>query len=867
MSNFELQGTRLSDSSEDESSVVESEPSRKRLHSEFILDGTESSEDESSLEPPRKRVRNLDGTDRSSTDHSLPVDDFQLSDDEDSPVQHTETNLMDNMVKLAKSESFFDPKGQKMMERMGYRAGHGLGKHGQGRVDPVEMSLHRGRRGLGLHIKGLEAATLKWNSNLEVISVEETVSWLEDMSHETLTQDVLHAWIKEGSKKETIDDETNFCDPNLLKNVLDSKSVFDKLQPEEMQRARTRSNPFETIRGAFFLNRAAMKMANMDRVFDFMFTKPKGEHNEEVVGPSDLLYFADVCAGPGGFSEYVLWRRSWKAKGFGFTLKHENDFRLQDFYAGPCETFEPHYGHNGVDGDGDIYKPDNITDFSKFVMDHTHNIGVHFMMADGGFSVDGKENIQEILSKQLYLCQFLVALLIVRKGGNFVCKLFDLFTPFSVGLVYLMYKSFQRISIHKPNTSRPANSERYIICQWKREDCKDIADYLYHVNELLCKFSSASNSNRDIVEVVPLEVLTSDDNFFNYIVCSNNSLGERQVVNLVKIAAFCRDTNLVETQQAEMKRQCLSYWEVPDKVRTAPPRVAPETKCDDILKKIKAGPSGLLSAKESELGPEILEHVFKSVYDWHCIVLGSSRDKKDCSFYLGLGRNRVFRLDGNRWLKVDHLELSPDTLLYGEIVMELRGEGRSQCKFTTLHIIDAIFLGGIDISGEHLTLRNKLCSQFAEALNKDSRLDLTSIHVKKLYDLEFVEEIFDKLNQRMIKGTGGSYRLAYETGDRFFLPHGLMFLKATQEPWMRHMSRSTHLHYYFSPFKKDSKFDKDRPKEACSSTLNCFKNRHIWWWEQGVKVHDSHTAEQGKLQRDQLLSFVHRKCIHRTEMR
>jgi hypothetical protein len=51
-----------------------------------------------------------------------------------------------------------------------------------------------------------------------------------------------------------------------------------------------------------------------------------------------------VCAGPGGFSEYVLWRRCWKAKGFGFTLKNENDFRLQDFYAGPCESFEPHYG-------------------------------------------------------------------------------------------------------------------------------------------------------------------------------------------------------------------------------------------------------------------------------------------------------------------------------------------------------------------------------------------------------------------------------------------------------------------------------------------------------------------------------------------
>ncbi|PNF43830.1 Cap-specific mRNA (nucleoside-2'-O-)-methyltransferase 1 [Cryptotermes secundus] len=861
MSNFELQGTRLSESSEDESS----EPPRKRLYSKFTLDGTESSADESS-KPARKRLHStftLDGTDRSSTDHSLPDDDLQLSDEE------TETSLMDNMVKHIKSERFCDPKGQKMMERMGYREGHGLGKHGQGRVAPVEMSHQRGRRGLGLHIKGLEAATLQWDSSLEVISVEESVSWLENKVHEIFTRDILNGWIKEGSKKMRIDDETKFCDPNLLRNVLSSKNVFDKLDPEEMRKARTRSNPFETIRGGFFLNRAAMKMANMDRVFDFMFTNPKDEHNEEIVGPHDLLYFADVCAGPGGFSEYVLWRRSWKAKGFGFTLKGKNDFRLQDFYAGPCETFEPHYGCKGMDGDGDIFNPDNISVFSKFVMDHTHNLGVHFMMADGGFSVEGQENIQEILSKQLYLCQFLVALLIVRTGGHFVCKLFDLFTPFSVGLVYLMYKSFQRISIHKPNTSRPANSERYIICQWKREDCNIIADYMYHVNEQLCKFGSTSN--KDIVEVVPLEVLTSDHNFFNYIVHSNNSLGERQVVNLVKVAAFCKDTNLVEPQQAELKRQCLSFWEVPDKARTAPPRVAPEAKCNEILKKTKVGSSGLLSAKESELGPEILENVFKSVYDWHCIVLGASRDlRQDCSFYLGLGRNRVFRLDGSRWFKVENLELSPDTLLYGEIVKELKGEGRSQRKVSTLHIIDAISLGGTDISGEHLTLRMKLCAKFAEALNKESRPDLIPIRVKKLHDLECVEAVFSKLTQRMTKGAGGSYRLVYnveESDDRFFLPGGLMFFKATQEPWMRHMSRSTLHTYYGSPHVRESLYDRDRPKEACSSTMSCFKNRYVWWWEQGVKVHDAHTAEEGKLHRDQLVSFVHRKCIRRTKTR
>jgi len=66
------------------------------------------------------------------------------------------------------------------------------------------------------------------------------------------------------------------------------QSVFDKLDPEELRKARARSNPFETIRGGFFLNRAAMKMANMDRVFDFMFTKPKDEHDVSI--PVFLLF-------------------------------------------------------------------------------------------------------------------------------------------------------------------------------------------------------------------------------------------------------------------------------------------------------------------------------------------------------------------------------------------------------------------------------------------------------------------------------------------------------------------------------------------------------------------------------------------------
>lgn len=87
------------------------------------------------------------------------------------------------------------------------------------------------------------------------------------------------------------------------------------MDDEDLRHARFRSNPYETIGSVIFLNRAAVKMANIDAVFDFNFTNPKKQNGEDAVDKKEILYFADVCAGPGGFSEYVLYRKGWRAKG------------------------------------------------------------------------------------------------------------------------------------------------------------------------------------------------------------------------------------------------------------------------------------------------------------------------------------------------------------------------------------------------------------------------------------------------------------------------------------------------------------------------------------------------------------------------
>ena len=74
------------------------------------------------------------------------------------------------------------------------------------------------------------------------------------------------------------------------------------LEEEELRKARSRSNPFETIRGAFFLNRAAMKMANMDAVFDFMFTDPRNEDGVRFFflssGPFNLSIMSEILCRP-----------------------------------------------------------------------------------------------------------------------------------------------------------------------------------------------------------------------------------------------------------------------------------------------------------------------------------------------------------------------------------------------------------------------------------------------------------------------------------------------------------------------------------------------------------------------------------------
>ena len=121
--------------------------------------------------------------------------------------------------------------------------------------------------------------------------------------------------------------------------------------------------------------------------------------------------------------------------------------------------------------------------------------------------------------------------------------------------------------------------------------------------------------------------------------------------------------------------------------------------------------TSFLSINPAQLMEFNIENAFLSLYDWFCMPCGtkprSDDDKKHATFYMGVGRSNVYKYTKNSWLSVDDIgiELPPNTLVNAEVVYEMTKEFIYQQKVLALHIIDAFYLGGVDISKKYLRSR------------------------------------------------------------------------------------------------------------------------------------------------------------------
>jgi len=176
---------------------------------------------------------------------------------------------------------------------------------------------------------------------------------------------------------------------------------------------------------------------------------------------SSKFIFAHLAEGPGGFMEatYNYMKKINKTNNYyyGITLKPTNEYvpdwnKIKKIFENDKKV---HIDY------GNLYIYEDVM---KYILKFKSNKAT-LVTSDGGFDYSTNFNGQELNSCQIIYSEIIIALNILDYGGCFIVKVFDLFSITSCQMISLVLENFEKINIYKPETSRPANSEKYLICQ------------------------------------------------------------------------------------------------------------------------------------------------------------------------------------------------------------------------------------------------------------------------------------------------------------------------------------------------------------------------------------------------------------------
>lgn len=198
------------------------------------------------------------------------------------------------------------------------------------------------------------------------------------------------------------------------------------------------------------LSRSYFKMIEIMNTFHINYTEP--------------ITSFHLAEGPGGFIEALVKLRNSKEDTYiGMTLLDENRKFANIPAWKKSEQFFKTYSNvkleNGKDGTGDILSLENFKYVTK-----KYNSTVDFITADGGFDFSIDFNQQESFIGKLLFAQVAYALCIQKYKGKFILKIFDCFMQHTIDILYILSSFYEKVYIMKPQTSRYANSEKYIVC-------------------------------------------------------------------------------------------------------------------------------------------------------------------------------------------------------------------------------------------------------------------------------------------------------------------------------------------------------------------------------------------------------------------
>ena len=232
-----------------------------------------------------------------------------------------------------------------------------------------------------------------------------------------------------------------------------------------------------------------------------------------------------LAEGPGGFIEAMTYLRfNSKDHYYGMTLIDNSNNNIPGWKKSELFLQKNQNIHieRGADNTGNLYNPENY----KYCLEK-HGNSMHFITGDGGFDFTINYNHQESLALRLILTQVAYAIGMQAKGGTFVLKMFDLFSKASIDILYILASFYKSVYIIKPNTSRIANSEKYVVCSdFKYEQTKEIS------NKFLSILYVLNNMKFKDILISRLLDININYKFINTIEEINAIIGQQQIANI-----------------------------------------------------------------------------------------------------------------------------------------------------------------------------------------------------------------------------------------------------------------------------------------------------------------------------------------------
>lgn len=212
---------------------------------------------------------------------------------------------------------------------------------------------------------------------------------------------------------------------------------------------------------------------------------------------------------------------------------------------------------NGADNTGDLNNLENVDYIDKNIKNK-----FYLITCDGGFDEGINFNNKEQLHYQLILNEIYSSIKLQKHDGHFILKMFDIFTDTSIHLLYLLSLCYETVHIYKPKTSRPTNSEKYIICKNFRLDESFKKHLIPNLTDLIqtLKLTKTKYTYFTLFTEIPQD-------FIDKIKNANSTLLNKQCDFLKNAINLCNDQEFLNTydnmlsKSLEDRRQIFHEWE------------------------------------------------------------------------------------------------------------------------------------------------------------------------------------------------------------------------------------------------------------------------------------------------------------------